>query len=188
MYDTIFFVGRSGAGKGTQAKIIADKLGFFYWEMGAFLRREIENKTEIGKEIESLVNRGLFLDDDHLMRVVEAHLDEIPKDKGILFDGIPRRLHQAYYMVGMLRGLGRKHMATVYVDVSREVAIERLLGRGRNDDVPDSIGRRLDQFEIETMPVVEYLKRVTKFFDINGEPAVDEVKESIFEALDLPQG
>lgn len=184
-------VGRSGAGKGTQAKKLAEQLGFFYWEMGGLIRSEIDRQTAIGKEIESLVNKGLFLDDEHLLKVVENHLDEIPKDKGIIFDGIPRRLHQAYYMVGLLRGMGRKSMATIYVDVSRETALERLLERskieGRKDDNIDAIGRRLDQYEIETMPVVEYLKRSTTFFTIDGKPPVEVVWQDLSKQLGLQE-
>lgn len=181
--DVIFFVGRSGAGKGTQARLLAEKLGFFYWEMGGIIRKEIEAETDLGVEIKDLVNRGLFLDDHRLMRIVESHLDEIPTDKGILFDGIPRRLSQAYYIVGLLRGMGRKDMATIYIDVSRREAIDRLEARAksehRSDDTDMAIARRLDQFDIETMPVVEYFRDVTEFYYVDGRPPIEEVTAEV---------
>lgn len=181
--DVIFFVGRSGAGKGTQARLLAEKLGFFYWEMGGIIRKEIEAETDLGVEIKDLVNRGLFLDDHRLMRIVESHLDEIPTDKGILFDGIPRRLSQAYYIVGLLRGMGRKDMTTIYIDVSRREAIDRLEARAksehRSDDTDLAIARRLDQFDIETMPVVEYFRDVTEFYYVDGRPAIEEVTAEV---------
>lgn len=187
--EAIFFIGRSGAGKGTQAKKLAERLGFYYWEMGGIIRKEIASASSLGTEIKDLVNRGLFLDDNRLMQVVERHLDELPKDKGILFDGIPRRLSQAYYIVGLLRGMGRKDMQTIYIDVSRREAIERLNLRAttehRPDDTDSAIARRLDQFDIETMPVVEYLRDVTNFHYIDGRPGIDEVTKEIDQVLGL---
>lgn len=183
----IFFIGRSGAGKGTQARILAEKLGYYYWEMGGIIRKEIASGSALGIEITDLVNRGLFLDDNRLMKVVENHLGELPPDRGILFDGIPRRLSQAYYIVGLLRGMGRKDLITLYIDVSRRDSIERLKIRAttenRTDDTDTAIARRLDQFDIETMPVVEYLRDVTEFYYVDGRPPVAEVMQEIDKIL-----
>ncbi len=185
--QAIFFIGRSGAGKGTQARKLAQSLGFYYWEMGGIIRKEIASGSELGTEIKDLVNRGLFLDDNRLMRVVERHLGDLPADKGVLFDGIPRRLSQAYYIVGLLRGMGRKDLVTLYIDVSRREALERLKLRSTTENRPDdndsAIMRRLDQFDIETMPVVEYLRDVTDFHYIDGRPSIDEVTEEIHKVL-----
>jgi adenylate kinase len=187
--DVIFFIGRSGAGKGTQAKALAQSLDFFYWEMGGILRAEIAKGTEIGKKIADLVNGGVLLSDQHMYPVIEAHLHEIPKDKGIIFDGFPRRISQANYIMGLLRGIGRKDMTTLYLDVPREDSVERLHHRAeiehRVDDTDEVIEKRLDQFETETAPVLDYLETMTKFYRLDGRPPIEEVRKSLHEKLGI---
>jgi adenylate kinase len=187
--DVIFFIGRSGAGKGTQAKALAERLDFFYWEMGGILRSEIAKQSEIGKNIADLVNSGVLLSDQHMYPVIEAHMGEIPSDRGIIFDGFPRRISQANYIMGLLRGLGRKSMTTLFLDVPRQDSVERLHHRAeiehRVDDTDEVIVKRLDQFELETMPVLDYLETMTKFYRLDGRPPIDEVKKAIHEKLNI---
>ncbi len=185
--DAIFFIGRSGAGKGTQAKLLAERIGFFYWEMGAILRAEIARGTPIGKEIENIVNSGLYLDDHHMFKVISSHVGEIPPNTGIVFDGLPRRMSQAPYIVGLLHGMNKKELATIFLDVPREDSVGRLLHRAeiehRVDDTGEVIERRLDQFELETMPVLDFLENMTKFYRIDGRPSVENVTEAISKVL-----
>ena len=187
--DAIFFIGRSGAGKGTQARELSERLGFFYWEMGAILRAEISRGTPIGQEIQALVNQGLFLGDHHMFKVIASHIDEIPEGKGIIFDGLPRRMSQAPYVIGLLHGLGRKDLATLFLDVPREDSVERLLKRAtvehRPDDTEEVINRRLDQFEQETLPVLDFLQEMTRFYRIDGRPAIPEVTTAINTLLEI---
>lgn len=186
--DVIFFIGRSGAGKGTQAKQLAERLNFFYWEMGGILRAEIAKQGETGKKIETLVNTGVLLSDADMYPVIESHLGDIPKDKGIIFDGFPRRLSQAYYIMGLLRGMGRKDMTTLFLDVPREDSVGRLHHRAeiehRADDTDEVITKRLDQFDVETMPVLDYLETATKFYRVDGRPAIAEVTTAIHKILE----
>lgn len=187
--DVIFFIGRSGAGKGTQAKALAERLDFFYWEMGAVLRREAEQPTQLGKEIKEAIGKGTFLGDGHILPVVESHIEEVPKDKGIIFDGTPRRLSQAHFLVGLLHGLDRKNLVTLFIDVPREDSVDRLHKRAeiehRADDTDEVIARRLDQFDQETMPILDYLQTVTKFYRIDGRPPIPDVTKTIHEILGI---
>lgn len=182
--DAIFFIGRSGAGKGTQAQLLAERLGFFYWEMGAILRAEIARGTPIGKEIGDLVARGLFLADHHMFKVIASHVDEIPAGKSIIFDGVPRRMSQAPYVIGLLHGMGRKDLVTFFLDVPREDSVARLLARKRADDTEEVINRRLDQFDQETTPVLDFLQEMTKFYRVDGRPAISDVTASIKEIME----
>ncbi|MBP9686255.1 MAG: nucleoside monophosphate kinase [Candidatus Doudnabacteria bacterium] len=177
--DAVFFIGRSGAGKGTQAQLLAERLNFFYWEMGAILRAEIAKSSPIGQEIGALVAKGLFLDDHHMFKVIAAHIHEIPKDKPIIFDGVPRRMSQAPYVIGLLHGMGRKDLTTFFLDVPREDSVARLLARKRSDDTEEVINRRLDQFDLETAPVLDFLQEMTKFYRIDGRPTIPDVAASI---------
>src|SRR6185503_1085077 len=129
--DTIFFIGPQGSGKGTQAKLLAERLGFFYWEMGGILREVAGQDTELGHTVADLINRGALLNDDMLLSVVKSKLSEVPQDKGVIFDGIPRRLGQAQFLLDALRKLGRSHMLTLFIDLPREESIKRLLLRAQ---------------------------------------------------------
>lgn len=187
--DAIFFVGRSGAGKGTQAKRLAEKIGFFYWEMGAILRGEIEKQTDIGREIKDLQNKGIWLGDEHIHKVVESHLPEVAGAQGIIFDGIPRRLTQAIYLIELLRFKGKKRFLIILLDVPRDNSLGRLKLRAdiehRTDDTEEAIHKRLDQYETDALPAIEYLKTIGDFYTIDGTKTVEEVESDINQILEI---
>ncbi len=141
--NVIFFIGPQGSGKGTQAKILAQKLDFYYWEMGGILRAMKNGASDLAKQVTDLINRGVLLQDDLLLQVVKAKLDEIPAGKGVIFDGIPRRLGQAEFLLNALKEQGRTNFATLFVDVPKQETLNRLLLRaqkeGRAYDTPEKI-------------------------------------------------
>lgn len=183
--DAIFFIGRSGAGKGTQAQQLAKRLGFFYWEMGAILRAEIASGSPLGNEMKELVEQGLFLKDHHMFKIIVSHIHEIPKDKAIIFDGMPRRMSQAPYVIGLLHGMGKPDLVTLFLDVPREDSVARLLARKRADDTVEVIERRLDQFEQETLPVLDFMEEMTKFYRIDGRPSIQDVTGAINSIVEI---
>jgi len=189
-FDTIIFIGPQGSGKGTQAKFFAEKLGFFYWGMGAVLREMATYHDELGKKIGEIIDQGKLLDDETIFKIVEEQVATIPAGKGIIFDGIPRRLKQAEFLMNFLKSANRNRVATVYLSLPHDASIDRLVKRaeieGRTDDTRDRIQFRLEQYEHETVPVLEYLKGVTKFFEIDGTPPPDGVTQEIAKALDVP--
>src|SRR3989344_5286024 len=93
--EVIFVMGPQGSGKGTQAKILAEKLGFFHWEMGGILRGMKEYAFENGETAGAIMDRGDYLTDEQLAKIVDVKLRDIPADKGVIFDGLPRRMGQA---------------------------------------------------------------------------------------------
>lgn len=187
--DTLFFIGPQGSGKGTQAKILASKLGFYYWEMGAILREEAKLDTPLGKIIADQINKGLLLDDKELKEVMIDKLEALPHSKGILFDGIPRRLGQAEFIVDYLKQKGHTNFTTVFLDIPYEVSVQRLLERAhhefRKDDTEAGIRIRLSLYEKETLPVLDFLKQHGKFINIDGQPSIEQVTKDIAKALDL---
>jgi adenylate kinase len=104
-------------------------------------------------------------------------------ERGIVFDGVPRRLGQAEFLIPYLRERGHKNMATVFLDVPRDISIKRLLQRAehetRTDDTPEAIETRFKYYDEETPPLLDYLRRETHFFDIDGTPSVDEIEKDI---------
>jgi len=129
--NTIFFIGPQGSGKGTQAKVLAAKLNFFYWEMGGILRRVAKEDSDLGRKVKSLVDNGVLLSDDNLYEVVDAKLAEISADKGVIFDGIPRRVGQAEHLMEFLKKQGRKDFTTLFVNLPKEESLTRLLKRAK---------------------------------------------------------
>jgi adenylate kinase len=187
--NTIFFIGPQGSGKGTQAKILAKRLNFFYWEMGAILRDVATTDTELGKRIKNLIDSGVLLTDEQLYEVVDNRLGEIAHDVGVIFDGIPRRIAQAEHLMQFLLKQGRKDFATLFVNLPKEESISRLLKRAeiekRADDTREKIEFRLKQYEDDTLPVLDYLKQHSAFFEIDGQPSVEQVTKSINQSLGL---
>jgi adenylate kinase len=187
--NTIFFIGPQGSGKGTQAKLLAQKLGFFYWEMGGILREVAASKTALGAKVKGLIESGVLLVDEDLYEVVKMRLNQIPKDKGVIFDGIPRRLGQAQFILDFLKKQGRRDFTTLYVSLPKEESINRLINRAklenRADDTLEKIEFRLQQYQEETVPVLEFLNKNTVFFEIDGTPAVVEVTKKINGALGI---
>ena len=187
--NTIFFIGPQGSGKGTQAKVLAQKLDFFYWEMGGILRQVAKEDSELGRKVKSLVDGGVLLSDVQLYEVVDAKLTMIPADKGVIFDGIPRRVAQAEHLMEFLQKQGRKDFVTLFVNLPREESLARLLKRAeiekRADDTREKIEYRLEQYEKDTVPVLDYLKTKSQFFEIDGTPSIEEVTQEINKSLGL---
>jgi adenylate kinase len=187
--DTIFFIGPQGSGKGTQAKFLAKHLGFFYWEMGGILREVAAGDTILGIKIKQLLDSGVLLSDDDLYQVVKLRLNEIPLAKGVVFDGIPRRLGQADFLLNYLKSQGRTSFATFHIDLPKEESIKRLLKRAevekRADDTLEKINFRLEQYQNATIPVIDFLKQNTEFFYIDGSPSIYEVTKSINKSLGI---
>lgn len=181
--NIIFFIGPQGSGKGTQAKILAEKLGFFHWDMGSILRQTAEQDTELGRELKDLINRGVLLEDETLYKVATSKLETIAPDMGVIFDGIPRRLGQAEFLFEFLQKQGRTKFTTVFLNVPKEETFKRLLLRaqtqGRVDDTEEAIAFRLEQYYKDTTPVLDYLKSKTEFIEIDGTPDISTVTESI---------
>ncbi len=188
-YNVIFLVGPQGSGKGTQAKALVEKLGFFHWEMGAVLRQNRDWKFKDGTTLGELIDNGVLLSDEQLLEVFEAKMGTIPADKGVIFDGIPRRRGQAEFLMKTLKAQGRTSFVTIYLDIPKEESIKRLVLRGqiehRTDDTPEAIERRLKMFHENTIPMLDYLREQTIFLDVDGTPSIPEVTKIIMEAMEI---
>lgn len=185
--DAIFFIGPQGSGKGTQARKLAEKLGFFYWEMGGILREEATKDTPLGKKVGELINAGVLLEDDLLLEVFRSRMNEIPAGKGVIFDGVPRRIGQAEFVLRTLKELGRSNLVSVLIDIPKQDSFNRLLKRaeleGRADDTREKIEFRLEQYYNDTVPMLEVMKQQTKFIAIDGRPDIETVTTAIHAAL-----
>jgi adenylate kinase len=187
-FDVIFMTGPQGSGKGTQDRRLAQRLDFFLWDMGAILREMLRVGGPFAARL-APIDQGMLLDDDVIIDVMKERLPGIPEGKGIIFDGVPRRMGQAQFLLEWLRAHGRSAMIGICIDLPHEESVARLLQRekveGRPDDTPERIERRLRAFDEESRPMLDYLKTQMRVIDIDGMPPVDEVEREIDVALGI---
>jgi adenylate kinase len=188
-YDAIFIIGPQGSGKGTQGKLLAQKLGFFYWEMGEILRSEAKQDTEFGRKVKAMINEGQLVPDEDVIRTLDEALPEIIKHKRVVFDGITRRIGQTEYLVSFLKQNGFTQFATIVIDVPEEESVKRLLLRAhhefRTDDTPEKIKFRLQQYAQDTLPAINFLDTVGRLYKIDGVGSVEEITQRINQAMDI---
>lgn len=125
----IVLLGPPGAGKGTQAEVISEKLGLIHVSSGDLFRENIKNKTELGNLAQGYINRGELVPDDVTIAMVKSLLEQPDNTKGALLDGFPRTPAQAKALGGLLAGLGASVKVAPYIVVPEQVLVERLSGR-----------------------------------------------------------
>jgi len=180
--DIILF-GIQGSGKGTQAQILAKKYGFRIFETGAELRKIRAEKSELGQKVREIIDRGDLVPNEIVMKIVEHFLENIAPDEKVLFDGIPRSMPQKETFDALLKAKNRVARG-FFLAVPRETAIARMRGRGRADDTPEVIEKRLSNYESETLPVIKKYQSENKLTEIDGEKSIDEVAAALAAAVE----
>jgi adenylate kinase len=189
MFNLILF-GPPGSGKGTQSERLVEKYGLIHLSTGNLLREEIANKTPLGIEAKKLMDHGRLVPDEVVIGMVDSYFDQHKDAVGFLFDGFPRTVAQAEAL-DKLFALKRTDIAVVLaLDVTEEELVKRLLNRGktsgRSDDTHEEVIRkRFAVYMNETSPVAEYYKKAKKFKAIKGEGSVDEIYNSLMQAIDM---
>ncbi len=187
-FDAVIVLGPQGSGKSTQGRRLAEELGFAYWGMGGILRKILEQGGALAAKVQS-IKEGALLPDETIIEVLGDRLLALPPRQGVVFDGVPRRMGQARFLIDFLKNHGRAVPVTVFIDVPREVSRARLAARAgaenRADDTPEGIAERLRSYEETMQPVMEYLKKETRFIGIDGQPPVEEVAKRVDAALGI---
>ena len=188
MFNLILF-GPPGSGKGTQSEMLVEKYGLVHLSTGNLLREEIAQKTPLGLEAKSFMDKGQLVPDEVVIGMVDSYFDKHPEAAGFLFDGFPRTVAQAVALDKLLE-LKKTEIATVLaLDVSEEELVKRLLNRGktsgRSDDTDESVIRkRFHVYSNETTPVADHYKKARKFQSIKGEGSVSDIFSAISDAID----
>lgn len=178
----LVLVGPPGAGKGTQAAILSEKLGVPHISTGDLFRANIGEGTPLGIEAKSYIDAGNLVPDDVTVRMVESRLNEDDAAKGFLLDGFPRTVGQAEELERLLKNLGTELDAVVQFDVSEDVVVERMLARGRADDTEEVIRNRMHVYANETAPLLDYY--ADKIIKIAAEGTVEEINERTMAELE----
>jgi adenylate kinase len=188
MYNLILF-GPPGSGKGTQSEKLVEKYGLAHLSTGNLLREEIAQRTPLGLEAKSFMDKGQLVPDEVVIGMVDSYFDKNPGVKGFLFDGFPRTAAQAIALDKLLELKKTEISIVLALEVSEEELVKRLLNRGktsgRSDDThEDVIRKRFAVYNDETSPVAEHYKKARKFQSIKGEGTVDEIFAAICQAVD----
>lgn len=161
------FLGPPGAGKGTQAQVIAKLFDLVHISTGDLLRKAVSEGTPLGQKAKATMESGHLVSDDLMISLIQ---EVLPEDKGFLLDGFPRTVEQAQAFDSMLAKEKQNLENVIYLELKDEVAAERLMERKRTDDKPETIRKRLDVYHAETKPVVDYYKKNGKLKTVDGSP------------------
>jgi adenylate kinase len=185
----LILMGPPGAGKGTQARFVAEHFGVPAISTGDIFRTNASNGTPLGKKAQEYMDAGEYVPDEVTNLMVRARIDEPDAAPGFLLDGYPRTLAQVEELDGMIRFTGHQLDAVVVVTVDPEVLVKRLLQRSetenRADDTEDVIRRRQEVYAEQTEPLIEVYRRRGIVHEIDGMGEVGEVTQRIFDALDV---
>jgi adenylate kinase len=184
----IVLLGAPGAGKGTQAKRIKDKYGVAHISTGDMFRAEKESGSELGLKLQEYMNAGRLVPDQLVLDIVSARLSQPDCQKGFLLDGFPRTVGQAEALSAMLSASGKPLDKVVYLKLSEQEAVNRLLGRakteGRSDDTPETIKKRMSVFNDLTEPLIAYYHAEGLLESLDGGQTMDQVTAAVTALLD----
>ena len=175
----LIFLGPPGAGKGTQAAVIAEKLAIPHISTGEILRGAIAEKTPLGVKAKSYVDNGDLVPDDLILDLVEERLNQKDTKDGWILDGFPRNVSQAEFLDTLLEKLNQACDYVLNLDVKDNVLIKRLLERGRKDDNEETITNRLEVYRQQTAPLIEYYQNHGILKGVNGDATEEEVSTSL---------
>lgn len=185
----ILVLGPQGSGKGTQAARLSEDHGIPHVSTGEMFRAAVATGSELGQRVEPILAAGELVPDDLTVALIRERLAEPDAERGFVLDGFPRNLAQAEALDAMLAEIGRVLDAVLFFDLSDEIAMDRLVGRareeGREDDTPEAIRRRLEIYHEQTEPVVERYRATGKLVPLHAERSIDQVANEIVDALAL---
>jgi adenylate kinase len=182
----LLVLGPQGAGKGTQAKRIAEAYSVPHIATGDMFRAAIAAGTDLGRQVEPLLASGALVPDEITIALIRERLGADDAQVGFVLDGYPRNLAQAEALDQMLDGIERDLDAILFFDLPDDVATERMLkrGEGRADDTPDVIARRLATYHEQTEPVVEHYRATGRLVPLHAGRTIEEVWAEVQAALD----
>lgn len=179
----IVLFGPPGAGKGTQAALLNQRLGLAHFSTGEEFRRHIEVGTPLGARIRAIVESGDLVPDDIVLDVVREALSTEHYRQGCVFDGFPRTLAQAQALDHLLAERGSAIDLVLTIDVPEEELVRRMLQRGRSDDNEAVIRERLRVYQERTAPVLDYYAQRGKLRRIAGNATIEQVHQAIRQTL-----
>ena len=183
----LVLLGAPGSGKGTQATRLREHLQVPHITTGGLLRDAVAAGTPLGLVVGPIMAAGNLVSDELMLGVLEERFAQPDTRNGFILDGYPRNLLQARALEALLERLRQPVDVAVQLDVDTGLLVERLAGRaaqeGRADDTPESVRNRLNVYNEQTAPVVDFYRQQGKLTCVHGEGSMDEVFNRIVEAI-----
>ena len=183
----LVLLGAPGSGKGTQAARLKDHLQVPHISTGDLLRAEVAAGSRLGLEAKGIMARGELVSDAILLGMLEDRFSRPDTRGGFILDGYPRNLAQADALDGLLSRIDQPFDHAVQLDVPTDLLVDRIAGRaaaeGRADDNPESVRKRLDVYDSQTAPVIEFYRQHGQLTVVDGVGTLDEVFTRILEAV-----
>lgn len=177
MAPLIGLIGPTGAGKGVQGKLLAESLGGVHLSGGDLLRASGDPAIEVA------MSKGDLAPTESVERIVGAAIAAIPQDQAIVMDGFPRNMDEADWMEPLLAGINRPLGKIINLVISRSESSERLGNRGRADDTEAAIERKWQEYENQTLPVLDRYRTLGIAVDVDGTGTVEQVAARIRQAV-----
>ena len=183
----LLIIGPPGVGKGTQAKRIREYLNIAHLSTGSILRAEIRAFSAVGKEAKKFIDKGKFVPDKYLTKIVRDEISSAKCKNGYLLDGYPRTITQANKFEIILNDVNHKLDAVIGLRVHEDELIRRLINRGRDhnrsDDLPEIIRKRQNIYWERTAPLLDYYSSKGLLKSIDGLGDIDEITKKIINEL-----
>ena len=188
MLNLVMF-GPPGCGKGTQSARLVEKYHLLHLSTGDLLRTEIVNGTSLGLEAKKLMDQGLLVPDSVVIGMIRARIEGNPDSNGFIFDGFPRTEAQAMALDLLLEEKNTSIMAMLSLEVDREELVRRIVGRGQDsgradDQDPAVIGKRIEEYNKKTAPLIAYYKKQGKYMQVIGKGSVDQIFTQVCQLID----
>jgi len=183
---TIFFMGKPGSGKGTQAKLLAEATGWPVITAGEQFRAIAAEDTAIGKKVKETIDTGVLAPPWFPMYLYLKSIFAVPENTGAIFDGFNRKVQEAELVIDSLQWLGRS-FTVLDIKVSDEEVRHRIALRkdieGRVDD--NALDKRLDEYRTFTEPAIALFRKAGSFIEVNGEQTPEAIAADIKKILDI---
>ena len=180
-------MGPPGVGKGTQAKIIKNKLRIVHISTGELLRQEIAEKTEVGIVAKKYIDQGKLVPDDFLFTIVDERLGQPDCKDGYILDGFPRTLNQANGLEEIMSSFDYSLDRAISLYADEDALVERLVKRGENygrsDDTSSIIRNRQKIYWQQTAPLLDFYKERGLLHNVNGLGEIKEITERILTVI-----
>ncbi len=188
----IVIFGPPGAGKGTQSNFIVKKFNLYQLSTGELLRKEINDKTQLGQQISSIINAGNLVSDEIVGNLIERFITIKDYKNRLIFDGYPRNLSQARYLDVLLKRNNQKIDIALKLSVSLETIKKRIFERKnlekRADDNEKIAIKRYETYENNIEPVINFYKQSDLLQVVNGEASITEISDEISALIEGKKG
>tara|TARA_Y100000816_G_C26050824_1_gene550937 strand:+ start:637 stop:1197 length:561 start_codon:yes stop_codon:yes gene_type:complete len=183
----LLIMGPPGVGKGTQAKILSEKLNVIHLSTGEILRAEIRKDTKVGKIAKSYIDYGNLVPDDFILKIISKIISANISNKGYLFDGFPRTIPQAIGFDSLLDEVGHNLNAAINLTADEDELVTRIIERGkisgRSDEAINIVRKRQKIYWSQTAPLIKYYQDRNILKNIDGIGGIEEITRRILKVI-----